>query len=147
MNKSRNQKGHAPMTLQQLARKLRTVADGLDELLGVDRPTVNEIPEVAQLIRQSLTTRPPTPKKKTPYKYKKGTHWTQKPENRKRLQRLVKRAVKSRYASPAKGKKYNGTHWTQTPAGRKRMAEVQRAAYARRRAAQAAMLAEQRAAS
>jgi hypothetical protein len=117
------------MNLQQFARKLRAAADVLDDLLGVDRPTVNETSDTARLIRNSLNPKL-SPKTRA---YKKGTHWTQKPENRKKLQRMLKKAASIRHTPKptVKGKKFKpGTHWTQTPAGRKRMALIQRQRHA-----------------
>lgn len=77
------------MTIKQLAQKLRHAADVLDDLMGLDRPTVNETPATAVKIRAALATR----------RYKPGTHWTQRPENRAKLLRMVKRSGAGRKAS------------------------------------------------
>jgi hypothetical protein len=79
------------MTIKQLAQKLRHAADVLDELIGIDRATINETPAVASKIRASFKKR----NGNFGFRYK-GTHWTQQPKNRARLQRMVKRNAKAR---------------------------------------------------
>lgn len=73
--------------LQLLAKKLRHTADMLDELsTGWDIFPSHQTEVVAARIRQTLHG-----KKKGGFRYKKGTHWTQKPENATKLARMVKK--------------------------------------------------------
>jgi predicted CoA-binding protein len=66
------------MNLQKMAKKLRAVADSIDSLF-VDLE--NETPEVAKKI----------------LKAKKKLHWTQKPENKARLRKMLKNAAIKRH--------------------------------------------------
>lgn len=72
------------------AKKLRHAADVLDDLVGRDVPTGREGPRTAKLIRATLI--------KKHRSYKPGTHWTQRPENRKKLLEMVKSNGKKRHA-------------------------------------------------
>ena len=78
------------MTLQQTAKKFRAIADLLDDLLGVDRPTPRETPVVAAAIRRELSSKPHT---------YAGKHWTQQPKNKAKLRAMMKRGVETRKAA------------------------------------------------
>ena len=66
------------MDLRQVSKRLRQIADSIDDLLGLDRPTAKETPSTATKILKKA------------HKYRKGTHWTQKPENKKKLALILK---------------------------------------------------------
>jgi hypothetical protein len=94
------------MTLHQLAKKLRAVADTLDDLLGVDlaKATIHETPATAHKIRATFKRTPH--KRRGPYKKKvavtvakKPLHWTQTAEGRRRMSRLQKIAWRKRGAT------------------------------------------------
>ena len=68
------------MDIKSLSKKLRHAADVLDELLEVQGT-----PEIARRILS---------KGKRMYKKK---HWTQRPENRARLKKILKHAAKVRH--------------------------------------------------
>jgi hypothetical protein len=80
------------MDIKTLSKKLRHAADVLDELLGFDLSTKKETPQTAlkMLSHVKRVT-------KKGYTYK-GTHWTQKPENKERLVKMLRKASKARQA-------------------------------------------------
>ena len=73
------------MNLITLAKKLRRASDIIDDLLGIDRHTIQETPKTAEKIIRHLRNG------RNGKKYKKGTHWTQKPENRGRMLKMLKK--------------------------------------------------------
>lgn len=128
-----------------LARKLRAAADLLDDLLVDTSKTYaeNETQETAERIRasfqkpESVWTEEPQgdvkPRGPKGFKYKPGTHWTQKPENRKKLARVAKvghkiRAAKSAQAIaaslPRPGSR-GENHWTQKLKAKREQQEKQ----------------------
>lgn len=78
------------LSMTKYAAKLRHVADLLDELSGLDRPTKHETPATAAKIRSSLS----GPRRKE--------HWTQRPENAGKLRRMGKALAARRKAAKAK---------------------------------------------
>jgi hypothetical protein len=98
------------MTIKDLIRKLRTAADALEDVLGIDRATLLETPEVADKIRKT-------------FKYRAGTHWTQKPENKAKLKKLARKGHKAMAAK---------IHWTQNPKFRGKLLKIRRAAALKR---------------
>ena len=77
------------MNLITLAKKLRRASDIIDDLLGIDRHTIQETPKTAEKIIRHL--RNGRNGRLSGRKYKKGTHWTQKPENRGRMLKMLKK--------------------------------------------------------
>lgn len=81
-------------SIKQMAAKFRHAAEVLEELAGIDRPTFNETPDTAHKLRNSMKkARGKRPGK--PY-YKKGTHWTQKPENKAKLKKMHQKGAETR---------------------------------------------------
>jgi len=79
------------MNIKQFAQKLRHAADVLDELVGIDRNTSNETPAMAAKIQKEL-------KNIRKGKSYKGKHWTQKPENKARLRKILRDALAKKKA-------------------------------------------------
>ncbi len=99
------------IAIRSLAKKLRQAADVLDDLFrdGAQvRPRgsykkkktpSNETPAVAAQIRRGFKR-----KRKTRRAYAAGEHWTQKPENKARVMRAVRRANRASWTKKRKEK-------------------------------------------
>jgi len=72
------------MNLKEIANRLRKAADVLDELVGLNlnKPTKHETKAIAEKIVKKAK--------------KKKLHWTQRPENKKRVLAQLKNAVKAK---------------------------------------------------
>jgi hypothetical protein len=92
------------MNIAQTAKKLRAAAEALEALLELERPVVHGTPEVARKIVKDLAKArgAKTKKTKRPYTKRAGLHWTQKPENRKRLRKILRDAQRTRLKLVAK---------------------------------------------
>lgn len=83
------------MDLRKISKQMRLIADSIDDLLGMGvqaRIGYRETAEVASDIRKAFK----KVKNSKGYKYKPGTHWTQKPENKDRLAKMTKKSARSR---------------------------------------------------
>ena len=93
--------------MKLVGQKCRAIAEAIDDLLGVDRPTVNETSLTATKIRRSMA------KKRKKVKVKKGKKnipWQHRPENAKKLAKWKKSMKRGR-----KKARKNKTPRTQTP--------------------------------
>lgn len=77
------------MDIRLMSKKLRAAADALDDLLA-GPGTVQAARAIAEGVRRYK----PNPMKGRTYK--KGTHWTQRPENRARVAALARKAHNAR---------------------------------------------------
>lgn len=82
-------------SLPQLSKSLRHIADLVDELLSDGSVTYNAA--LVQTIRRNVKASTKKPGTKNGFKYR-GTHWTQRPENRKYLLAMNRRTAKARKA-------------------------------------------------
>ena len=76
---------------------MRVIAASIDELLGMGiEPKISyrETTEVADEINKTLDRKPWIANKG--YKYDQGTHWTQRPENKERLAKMIRKAARAR---------------------------------------------------
>lgn len=86
------------MTLQQFANRLRKIANDVDDLLGLDRPSVHETAETAHKIRRTFKKKRGSAKG---FRYKLGMHWTQTARGRKIMASNARKARKARKAEKA----------------------------------------------
>lgn len=79
------------MNVKQLSAKLRHAADVLDDLLGLDRPTVRETSVTADKLRGAMA----KGRSKKGFNYH-GTHWTQLKKNHAKVLANAKKGAKAR---------------------------------------------------
>ena len=83
--------------INEFIKKLRKAADALDELLAFDSSNHSS---ARKKIEAAIIQEPEKKERKSTKGFKySGTHWTQKPENKARLSKMLRKGSKARKAN------------------------------------------------